>query len=84
MVVERSLRPAPDAVAARFFSASAGGPRTAGSGVAEPSAQVDWDPTLPTPSGGVAAAPTPSRRGLCWWDPDEGNGAEPQVTGGHS
>ena len=52
--------------------------------VAEPQRPSSLGPHMPTPSGGLVAAPTPSRRGLCWWDPDEGNGAEPQATGRHS
>jgi hypothetical protein len=79
LVVGRSLRPAPDAVAARFFRPllmARGRPTP----VAEPQRPSSLGPHMPTPSGGLVAAPTPSRRGLCWWDPDEGNRAEPQGT----
>ena len=83
MVVGRSRRPAPDAVAARFFRPLL---MACGRPMAAPKCQakVDWDPTVPTLSGGLVAAPTPSRCRLCWWAFDEGNRAEPQVTGRHS
>ena len=58
---ERSPTPsggvvAPDAVAARFFRPLQMWPADGRLRWQSPSAQVDWDPTMPTPSSGVVSA----------------------------